>query len=221
MGKSNREGEMQTPMRFATIGAMVLAMGSATACASGAGGGLGGILGSVLGGGGNQQSEVSGQINGIDTRNRQIGLRQSNGQNVSIYYDQNTQVVYQNQSYPVTALENGDQVTLRLQQANNGGYYTDYVQVDQSVRNGGYGGNSRGVYQSGNVQMLEGSVRSINYQQGWFAVNMQNGGVVNVQLPQQVSRNDVSRFNALRQGEYVRFYGVVMGNNTVELRQFQ
>ena len=150
------------------------------------------------------------------TRNRQIGLRQSNGQVVGISYDQNTQVVYQNQSYPVTSLENGDQVTLRLQQTNNGGYYTDLVQVDQSVRNTG-----GSVYQSGNVQMLEGNVRGVNRQQGFFTLNLQSGAVITVQLPSQVNRNDLSRFNSLRAGDYVRFYGVAMGNSNVELRQFQ
>lgn len=212
---------MHTTMKFAKVGAMVLALASSSACASGAAGGLGSILGSVLGGGQQQQQQggqVSGQVSGIDTRNRQLGLRQQNGQTVTVYYDQNTQVVYQNQSYPVTALENGDQVTMRIQQANNGGYYTDYVQVDQSVRDGN---NGRGVYQNGNVQSLEGSVRGVNRQQGYFTLNLQNGSVVNVQLSQQVSRNDLNRFNNLRQGEYVRFYGVVQGNNNVELRQFQ
>ncbi|MDB4885414.1 MAG: hypothetical protein JWN79_852 [Gemmatimonadetes bacterium] len=212
---------MNASMKFVRIGAAVLALASASACASGAGGGLGGILGSVLGGGQQQSNQVSGQVSGVDTRNRQIGVRQQNGQTVAISYDQNTQVVYQNQSYPVTALENGDQVTLRLQQTNNGGYYTDYVQVDQSVRGSNNGSNGGSIYQSGNVQTIEGSVRSVNRQQGYFTLNMQNGAVVNVQLPNQVSRNDVSRFNALRAGEYVRFYGVSMGNNNVELRQFQ
>jgi Cu/Ag efflux protein CusF len=207
---------MRTSSQFVKIGAAVLALASSTACSSA--GGLGNILGSVLGGGQQQQqgSQVSGQIAGVDTRNRQIGLRQQNGQTVSIAYDQNTQVSYQNQSYPITALENGDQVTLRLQQLQNGGYYTDMVQVDQSVRSGGNGG-----YQTGNVQVIEGSVRGIDRQAGFFTVNMQNGQIITVQLPSQVSRNDVTRFNALRTGEFVRFAAVQTGNSSVELRQFQ
>jgi hypothetical protein len=77
------------------------------------------------------------------------------------------------------------------------------------------------VYQTGNVQSLEGSVRSVNRTQGFFVMNLQNGQQVTVTLPAQVSRNDVTRFNALRAGEFVRFYGVVTGNSNVELRQFQ
>lgn len=199
------------------IGAAVLAIASATGC-SGTGG-LGSVLGSVLGGGAGQGqgTQVSGYVNGVDTRNRSIIIQQQNGQSVAIAYDQNTQVVYQNQSYPVTALENGDQVTLRLQQTTNGGYYTDLVQVDQSVRNG----SSSSVYQSGNVVQFEGAVRSVNRQQGWFTITGGNGGLLTVQLGNQVSRNDVDRFNSLRVGDFVRMYGVYTSNNSVELRQFQ
>jgi exosome complex RNA-binding protein Csl4 len=208
---------MRSLQRSVRIGATVLALVSAAGC-SGTGG-LGSVLGSVLGGAGGQQqgNQVSGIISGVDTRNRQIGIQQQNGQVVGISYDQNTQVVYQNQSYPVTALENGDQVTLRLQQTQNGGYYTDLVQVDQSVRNTSGGS----IYQSGNVQQIEGNVRSVNRQQGYFVINTANGGQISVQLANQVSRNDVNRFNSLRAGDYVRFYGVYTGNSNVELRQFQ
>ena len=196
--------------------AMLLAAGSACSSA----GGLGSVLGSVLGGGAGQQQggEVSGFVNGVNTQTRQIGLQQQNGQTVAISYDQNTQVSYQNQSYPVTALENGDQVTLRVQQTQNGGYYTDLIRVDRSVQDNQSGG---AVYQSGNVQSIEGTVHSVNRQQAFFTLTMRNGAQVQVVLPAQVSRNDVSRFNALRQGDFVRFYGVQTSGSSVELRQFQ
>lgn len=208
---------MNISWKSVKIGAFALALASASACSSA--GGLGSILGSVLGQGQGQgqNNQVSGYVRGVDTRNQQIGIQTQNGQNVSVSYDRNTQVTYQNQSYPVSALENGDQVTLRLQQSNNGGYYTDLVQVDQSVRNSSGGS----VYQSGNVQQLEGNVRGVNREQGYFTLNAQNGGVLTVQLANRVSRNDVSRFNSLRSGDYVRFYGVYTNNSSVELRQFQ
>jgi hypothetical protein len=210
---------MRTLYTSLKVGAAALVLASSAAC-SGAGG-LGSVLGSVLGGAGQQQQggQLTGFVNGVNTQNRQIGIQQQNGQTVAIAYDQNTQVSYQNQSYPVSALENGDQVTLRVQQLQNGGYYTDLIQVDQSVRS--TGGGQGPVYQTGNVQSLEGSVRSVNRTQGFFVMNLQNGQQVTVTLPAQVSRNDVTRFNALRAGEFVRFYGVVTGNSNVELRQFQ
>ena len=195
------------------LGTALLTLTAASGCSST--GGLGSVLGSVLGGGGSQ-NQVSGYVNGVNTRNRSIIIQQQNGQSIAVAYDQNTQVVYNNQSYAVTSLENGDQVTLRLQQSNNGGYYTDLVQVDQSVRN-----NSGSIYQNGNVQAFEGAVRSVNRQQGWFTMNGGNGGILSVTLGGSVNRNDVNRFNNLRVGDFVRLYGVYTGNNSVELRQFQ
>jgi hypothetical protein len=192
----------------------VLMLATATACSSA--GGLGSILGSVLGGGmggGGQANQVSGYIQGVDTRNRQIGIQQSNGQTVVVAYDNQTQVVYQNQRYPVTSLENGDQVTARIQQLQNGGYYTDVVQVDRSV-------SGPSTIQSGNVQLLQGTVRQVDQANGLFLLDANNGSRVTVQLPQQINRADLDRFRNLRAGDFTRLYGVYLNNTRVELRQF-
>ena len=192
--------------------AAVLLLLSSAACSSA--GSLGSILGSVLGGGAGQNGgQVSGYIQGVDTRNRQIGIQQSNGQTLVVAYDNQTQVVYNNQNYPVTALENGDQVTLRVQQLQNGGYYTDVVQVDRSV-------SGTGSIQSGNVQLLQGTVRQIDQANGLFLLDANDGTRVTVQLARQLTRNDLDRFRSLRTGDYTRLYGVYLSNNRVELRQF-
>lgn len=209
--------------RAGVAGLLLLSLGSLAAC-SGTGG-LGSILGSVLGGGQSGQQQVSGTIQGVDTRSRQIGIRQSNGQTVAVSYDNQTQVVFQNQNYPVTALENGDQVTLRIQSANNGGYYTDLVQVDQSVsgssapgRMGGRGGSAGST--GGSVQSLQGSVRQVDHGAGWFIVDTQDGQRLAVSMPSSLSRADYDRFQRLRAGDYVRLYYSYLGNNRIELRQF-
>jgi len=111
--------------RGAAAALMIVSLG---AC----GNSLGNVLGSVLGGGGAQSGQLAGTIRGVDSRSQQIAIQQSNGQTITVGYDSQTQVVYQNQNYSPTALENGDQVTARVQ-ANGNSYYTDYVQVDQSV----------------------------------------------------------------------------------------
>ena len=204
-------------MRFSTMSARLVSAAallvSASACSSA--GGLGSILGSVLGAGsgGQSQNQVSGYIQGVDTRNRQIGIQQSNGQTLVVAYDNQTQVVYNNQSFPVTSLENGDQVTVRVQQLQNGGYYTDVVQVDRSVSSGS-------TIQSGNVQLLQGTVRQVDQNSGLFVLDANNGTRVTVQLGQQLSRNDLNRFRSLRQGDFARFYGVYLNTSRVELRQF-
>jgi exosome complex RNA-binding protein Csl4 len=173
---------------------------------------VGNVLGGVLGGGGAQQGQVSGYIEGVDTRSQQIALQQSNGQRVLLSYDNQTAVVYQNQNYPVTALERGDLVTARVQGTQSGAYYTDLVQVDQSVSSSGGA--------SGNVQSIQGTVRQIDRTNGKFSLALSGGSTIIVSLPYNVRQTDLNRFQNLRTGDYVRLYGVVLNNTLVELRQF-
>jgi hypothetical protein len=176
-------------------------------------GGLGSVLGSVLGTGAGQSNQLTGAIYNVDTRSQQIGVQQSNGQTVYVLYDANTQVVYQNQSYPVTALERGDQVVATLQDNGNGGYYASTIQVTQSVS------NSSGTT-SGNVQSFQGTVRQVDRPNGWFTVDEGSIGRITVTLPSGLSQADLIRFGNLRAGDYVRFYGVRTSNGQAQLRQF-
>lgn len=171
---------------------------------------LGNVLGGVLGSpqGGNQ---VSGYIEGVDTRTQQLAIQTSNGQRVVLSYDNQTAVVYQNQQYPVTALERGDQVTARVQQTTGGAYYTDLVQVDQSVSGGGSS--------SGNIQSFQGTVGQIDRSNGLFRLDG-NGASAIVALPYNVRQSDLSTFQSLRVGDRVRLYGVLLNNSRIELRQF-
>ena len=175
-------------------------------------GGLGSVLGSVLGGG-QGANQVSGYVQGVNTRSQYIALQSSSGQSVNIQYDNQTRVVYNNQSFPVTSLDRGDQVTARIQSTNNG-YYTDLVQVDQPVQ--GLNGSTA----SGAVQTLQGTVRGVDTQNGLFALDMGAGTRVTVSMPYSPSRADQNRFLNLRQGDYVRIAGVYLNSSRVELRQF-
>jgi hypothetical protein len=195
--------------RIRQAAAAALMVVSTGACA---GNQHGNILGSVLGGGA-QSGQLSGTIRGVDTRSQQIAIQQSNGQTVPVYYDNQTQVVYQNQNYSPTALENGDRVTARIQ-ANGNQYYTDYVQVDQSV-------NGAGSTASGNLQLLQGTVRQIDRRNGVFTIDVNSNYALTVTMPYNPSSNDVNRFNNLRSGDFVRFYGNYISSSQVQLRQFQ
>ncbi len=175
-------------------------------------------LGSILGGAGGAGSpqgggQLSGYVEGVDTRTQQIAIQTSGGQRVMLQFDNQTAVVYQNQNYPVTALERGDQVTARVQSTSGGAYYTDLIQVDQSASSSG---SSSG---SGNVQSLQGVVGQVDRANGQFRLDGSNASVI-VALPYNVRQSDLNRFNNLRVGDQVRFYGVFVNNSRVELRQF-
>ena len=203
---------MPTIQQIRRGAAAALMLASLGACA---GNQLGNVLGSVLGGGQSAQSgQVSGTVRTVDTRSQQITIQQSNGQTVPVYYDNQTQVVYQNQNYSPTALETGDRVTARVQ-ANGSNYYTDYVQVDQSISASGNVSTA-----SNDVQLLQGTVRQVDRRNGLFTIDMNNYGTLTVTLPYNMSTNDTNRFNNLRSGDFVRFYGVYLNSSQVQLRQF-
>jgi hypothetical protein len=196
--------------RAARGGAAGLMLLAAAACSNNSS--LGDILGGVLGGGGG--SQISGSIAGVNTRLQQVGIQQSNGQTVTVSYDNNTQVVYQNQNYPVTSLEYGDQVTARVSNSNNtnSSYYTDLIQVNQSVSTSG------GT--SGNLQTFEGTVRAIDRTNGYFSISSNNYGTLTVSMPYNPRSTDLNRFNSMRVGDFVRIGGLMLNNSRVELRQF-
>ncbi len=182
-------------------------------CAS-TGGPLGGVLGGILNPAG--ANTVAGSIAGVDTRNQVVYVNTVNGQQLPVQYDNNTQVIYQNQTYPVVDLQRGDQVNVQLQGNGNGGYYTSYIQVTQSVQNGSQYPGSYG----GNYQTLAGSVSQINYQNGTFVLNQSNGYSVLVQMPYNPRQSDVQTFNSLRNGQYVRLQGQFTSQNTFQLADF-
>ena len=215
---------MNTVRQVARGFAGMVALAAATACTTG----LGNVLGGVLGG----TTSAQGVVQGIDTRNQVITVQQSNGQTIGVQYDNNTQVVYGNQNYPVTALRYGDQVALQVQQTNNGGYYAQSLQVLSSSSannypngypngtspsrypNGGYPGTT------GSVQQFVGQVQQLNQANGWFTLNS-NGQVFTVVMPYNPVATDQRRFQNLRVGEYVSIYGMFLNNSQIQLTQFR
>lgn len=203
----------QRVTRITIAAAGMLALG-----ACGQTGQLGNILGGVLAPQ-NNGMQLSATIQSVDTRAQTINLTQSNGQYVSVRYDNRTQVLYQNQIYPVTSLEYGDQVMAHILDQGNNSYYADSVYVTQPVS-----GNTttNGTYPNSNtnVQSLSGRVQSIDYNYGTFTIDSGNGVYLTVSMPYRPSSQDQNRFNNLRTGDFVRFYGVFLNNSRVELRQF-
>ena len=204
-----------TILQRMTRGAMA-ALAATTFAACSNAGTLGSVLGSVLGAG---QNQLSGVVTGVDTRAQTVSIQQSNGQTVAVSYDNQTRVIYNNQQYAVTSLERGDEVTAELQSNGAQGYYTNQITVTRPASNaGGSTGGATGG--NTNVQLLQGMVRQVDVNNGWFSLEMSGYGVVTVSMPYNASNADRSRFQSLRSGDNVRFYGVWLNNTRVELRQF-
>jgi len=206
-------------------GAVVLGAGLAiTGCSQL--GTLGNVLGGVMQpGAGSGSAQVAGTVRYVDTQRQMLQVTTQNGQTGNVYFDNRTQVVYQQQNYPVTALEQGDEVTMQLQQDQQGNYYTSYIMVTRSVtNNGGYdsnngGYNTGGGYNNGGTVQAEGRVGWIDYQRGQFSL-VTNRGTYTVMMPYNSSASDANQFRNLRQNSYVRVQGQMVSNNQLQLQRF-
>jgi len=109
---------------------------------------------SVLGGNGNassypsgnypnsQVSNIQGTVTNVDTQAQRIdinvsysnGLRSTQNNNYSIYYDSRTRVLYQNRAYVPNDLERGDQIDVRVYNNGNGQTLADTITVTRNVR---------------------------------------------------------------------------------------
>lgn len=188
-------------------------LGLALALSACAGGGLGDIL---LGGGGAgqpQSGSVTVEIQEVREAQQQIIVATQDGQQGPILYDQNTQVVYQNQQYPVVALERGDIVDMRVQQIQQG-YYTDLIEVRQSVqeRQGGTPGTAEP-----DVYRLEGTIGQIGLQESMFTLQMTQGGTLSVYIPTTAPASDRDRLRQYQAGDYVRVEVRPVGEDRAEL----
>ncbi len=201
-------------------------MAVAVAALSGCGGNLG-ALGDILGGmGGGQQGQGQGQgqlvveIQGVDERRQSIQVRTQDGRTGTVRYDQNTQVIYRQQQYPVTALERGDVAELQVQQLQNNEIYAQRVLVQQSVqeRTGQAGATQPGT--AGQMQQISGRVGQVNAQAGMFELQTPSG-MLTVSLPANSTAQTVNRFRSLRPGESVTLEGSWVSAGMVELYRFR
>lgn len=202
--------------RLRAPGALALIL-TATACAGGGAGGLGDILGTVLGGQQPASSNVGqlvAEVQAVDTRNQRLDVVTQDGQRGQIEYDGNTSVTYQQQQYPVTALERGDVVEMRIQEVGQGRYYTDQILVRQSVQ------QREGTTGGGQVVQVSGTVAQIDHQRGWFDLDTGQGAVT-VTLPYNPPVQTVRDFEQLRRGSRVSLEGYRIASDRIELARFR
>ena len=191
-----------------TIAVSGLLAGAVTGCSSA--GSLGG-MGDVFGNG----SSVYGEVRSVDARRGRIQVREEHGGDRTVRYDNRTRVVYQNRQYPVTSLERGDQVQMRVEYDRNNTAWADRIEVRSSARRSERDRDRRrdrvgdrdrergGVWGSARVERLDGRVQGIDVRRGYFTMTGARNSRVVVYVPRDARRDDVRRFERLRRGERV------------------
>ena len=227
---------MKTMVRSAVRLALGVALVAGAACAPGM---MEEVLGGVVHpGGGAYDSELRGEVRYVDTRNRVIEVRSSGGRGVTAYYDGRTRVEYRGRRYGVSALERGDEVSMRVRRDRGRYLYADRIHVTESARErGGWGRDDRGRdgewdrrrddrdrrdrdawRESGR---LYGTVTGIDERRWRFEVRGDRGERVLVTVPSDVNRNTTERFRRLRRGDRVDLSVRPLSDDRAELRRFR
>lgn len=216
-----------------TVAALGLLAASGCSTVGGPGG-----LGDVFGTG----TTVSGEVRSVDVRRGRIQVREEQGRDRTVRYDDRTRVVYQNRQYPVSSLERGDHVQMQVEYDRNNTAWADRIEVRSSARRSDrdrdrdrerdrrdgegrrdrVGERDRGdVRGSARVERLDGRVQGIDVRRGYFAVAGPRDSRVVVYMPRDARREDVRRFERLRRGDRVRADVRSRGRDQAELVRFR
>lgn len=199
--------------------AMLAAMAVLTGCGGNTLGALGDIIGAatgVPGGAGQaQQGQISVEIRAVNTRQQTIEVATQQGQTGAVRYDANTVVVYQNQQYPITALERGDVALLTVQDVQ-GTIYASRIDVQQSVQQRTGTTTTTG---SGSIVQLTGRVSQVDQSNGTFLLQTNNGNVL-ITLPYSPPQATLDYFRRLRNGDTVRLEATPLASGRAEIYRF-
>lgn len=168
---------------------------------------------------GGSSAVVHGEVRSVDTRAGRIQVRQERGGNRTIRVDGRTSVVHRQQRYPLSALERGDRVTVRLTNDRRGQAVATRIEVRESVRDDRRGRDRDRA--PARVERVEGRVGWVDARQGAFGVSMRRGQDVTVYAPRGISRSDRQRLDRLRRGSTVRVDVRPVGRGTYELVRFR
>ncbi|MHB0970025.1 MAG: DUF5666 domain-containing protein [Thermoanaerobaculia bacterium] len=150
-------------VRNTTLAGAVIALVLLAGCASM-------DMGSILGGGSPQAttSEIRGTVDYVDTSNQFVALRDvtttsglasGTGTTTRVYYNTQTTVSYQNQTYRPDALERGDKIAARVEESDNRLLATSMTVTYNA--SGTTGSSTTASTVSGTVRTVDSSRRQI------------------------------------------------------------
>jgi exosome complex RNA-binding protein Csl4 len=162
---------------------------------------------------GSVANEIVGEVMNVDSRSREIEIRADSGRTSTIRYDNNTQVLYRQRTYPVANLERGDYVAAHVQQDRDGRYSTNTITVRESAQDRGTVGRNR-------LDRIEGRVEYVDSRRGTFELRDSRNRLIVVSVDFNAPRAVTDRFNRLRNGDQVRIEGRSVNADRFDLENF-
>jgi hypothetical protein len=165
-------------------------------------------------------STVSGVVRSVDTRRGRLQVYDEyDRRTTTLRVDGRTRVVHQPREYPVSALERGDVVRIRVERTGGGELVAEHIDVRESVRQRDDGYGRGGDY--GRTQRLDGTVTQVDVRRNTFVLEQGRSNSYVVHVPSRVSRDDERRFDRLRRGDRARVEVRIVGRNQAELVRFR
>lgn len=130
-------------------------------------------------------SNIRGTVRYIDTSRRTIEVDRGNGSVMTVDYDVNTPVSYNNQSYRVADLERGDEIEIQVRDLGNNRYVAQNIYVTRNVSSGSgsiYDGGTSSQQSAtirGTVRRVDTSRRTIELESASWRSNFNTGSGMN------------------------------------------
>ena len=189
-----------------SLAAATLALLFLAACGSSGG------LGDILGGGANNNYEIRGTVDYVDTSNRILHLRNvsgysnmlsngGGGDSVRVHFDENTTVGYQGQTFRVADLERGDEVAVEVDESGNQ-LHAERMTVLRDVSSGSSTYPGSGVYDS----TIRGTVRYVDTSRGTIEIDRGSGSLMTVDFSSSTPvywNNQTYRVGDLERGDEI------------------
>jgi hypothetical protein len=159
---------------------------------------------------------VQGEVRSIDSRRGAMQVREDRGRTFSVRLDNRTQVTSGSRRLPLSYVERGDHVRVRVAYDRSGTAWADRIEVREGRRDGrGWPGDV-----GARTERVSGRVASVDTRRGFFTLEQSRSRMV-IQVPQRLSNADARRFDRLRRGDRVTVDVRVHGRNQVELVRFR
>lgn len=156
-----------------SLAAVALALMFLGACSSTGG------LGDILGGANQSNYEIRGTVDSVDISSRSIWLTNVSGYDgsrlssggvnnnaVRVYYDDQTSVTWEGQSYRPQDLERGDRVVIRVDESGNNTLIAEAVNVTYNSSQGMTSGSNYPGTSDDQYATVRGTVRSVDVSRG-------------------------------------------------------
>jgi hypothetical protein len=163
------------------------------------------------------ENDIVGEVERVDLASRRIYLRPGRRASRIVAFSADAQVLDRGREYPVTRLESGDVVAMRMRRNSRGDSYTELIRLQESVRE-----QSRIEPPDAmpRIQALSGRVEGVDFRRNSFDLNDQPGKPLLVVLSENARDSDRERFRSLRTGDHVRIEGKFIGRDRFELLSF-